>query len=415
MRSITGGTSEDNNVIKVIKTESDYATALANIGRLMDRDPPSDSAEANELELLTMLVGEYEANAFPVEVPDPIEAIRFRMEQQDLSPRDLIPFIGSRSKVSEVLSGKRPLTLAMIRALHSGLGIPARSLLQERSPSELEPDDMEWDRFPIRDMIARRWIDVDLSVAKSQPADAIRQFMAPLGMSTSMGALYRKATHLRSARSMDRFALFAWTARIGIRALQNPPVAGYTPGSVDIDFMREVAKLSWSDSGPVLAQEFLSKHGIALVIEPHLPRTYLDGVAMMMSTGTPVIGLSVRYDRLDNFWFCFMHELAHVSLHLDQENDPFLDDLDSENPDDPREKEADKLAGEALIPELAWKNSPAASLPTPEAAERLAKQLRIHPAIVAGHMRHHFKSYRILNQLVGHGEVRRCFPDVTWS
>jgi len=112
---------------KVIKTESDYAAVLARIGQLMDarRNTP----QGDELELLSLLVHDYEEKVFPMDKPDPIEAIRFRMEQQGLKPTDLVPFLGSRSRVSEVLSGRRNLTLKMIRALVGGLGIPAEVLL----------------------------------------------------------------------------------------------------------------------------------------------------------------------------------------------------------------------------------------------------------------------------------------------
>ena len=112
---------------KVIKTESDCAAVLARIGELMDAK--RNTPEGDELELLSLLVHDYEERAFPVDKPNPIDAIRFRMEQQGLRPTDLVPFLGSRSRVSEVLSGRRNLTLKMIRALVRGLGIPAEVLL----------------------------------------------------------------------------------------------------------------------------------------------------------------------------------------------------------------------------------------------------------------------------------------------
>lgn len=112
---------------KVIKTESDYTAALARIEKLMDARP--NSAQGDELELLSLLVHEYEDRAFPINKPDPIAAIRFRMEQKGLKPVDLVPLLGSRSRVSEVLSGRRNLTVKMIRALVDELGIPAEVLL----------------------------------------------------------------------------------------------------------------------------------------------------------------------------------------------------------------------------------------------------------------------------------------------
>lgn len=112
---------------KVIKTESEYDAALARIEKLMDAKP--NTAHGDELELLSLLIHNYEEKAFPIDRPDPIAAIRFRMEQQGLEPKDLIPFLGSRSRVSEVLSGRRNLSLKMIRALVSGLRIPSDVLL----------------------------------------------------------------------------------------------------------------------------------------------------------------------------------------------------------------------------------------------------------------------------------------------
>jgi HTH-type transcriptional regulator/antitoxin HigA len=114
---------------KVIKTEADYLAAMARIEEIFDAKP--GTAKGDELELLLLLVEKYEEKAFPMELPDPITAIRFRMEQQKLKPKDLVPYIGSKSKVSEVLSGQRPLSLTMIRNLVTKLGIPAEVLLQK--------------------------------------------------------------------------------------------------------------------------------------------------------------------------------------------------------------------------------------------------------------------------------------------
>jgi len=128
----------------------------------------------------------------------------------------------------------------------------------------------------------------------------------------------------------------------------------------------------------------------------------------------PIVGMSIRHDRLDNFWFTLMHEVAHLALHSGQENTEFIDDLDIEAKDDPKEREADELAGEALIPKTAWDKSPASRLRSPDAALHLAKALGIHPAIVAGRMRLEWKTFRLFNNLVGHREVRQEFPNITW-
>jgi len=401
-------------MIKIMKTQADYEKALENIETLMDRDPKPGTPDANKLELLILLVKDYEAKNFPTESPDPVDAILFRMEQRNLTKRDLNPYIGSRSKVSEILSRKRQLTLSMIRGLHSGLGIPIKALIQERTSSDLEENAIDWNRFPIREMIKRGWIDENLPDIRNKAEDIICNFLEPLGSRENIVALYRMTGNVRSARPIDKYALMTWNARIMIRALKDPAPAKYETGTVNEDFMKNVAQLSVSDHGPRVAYDFLRNHGIPLIVEPHLPRTHLDGVAIM-NPESPIIGLSLRYDRLDNFWFCLIHELAHIALHLGRNVSPFYDDLDDKNPNDPREQEADKLASEALIPEAEWKKSVASRLRTAEAAQHLANKLHIHPAIVAGRMRHFFKSYRVLNQLVGHKQVRIYFPEIKWS
>lgn len=115
--------------IKPIHTEEDYAVALAEVSRLVDLDPDAGTPEGDALEVWATLVEAYEAKHFPIEAPDPIEAIRFRMDQAGLTAKDLVPSIGQINRVYEILAGKRDLTLPMIRNLHKNLGIPAESLL----------------------------------------------------------------------------------------------------------------------------------------------------------------------------------------------------------------------------------------------------------------------------------------------
>ena len=146
--------------IAPIRTDADHAAALARIDALMNAE--AGTPEADELAVLAELVEAYEAQRFPVALPSTVEAIHFRMEQQGLEPRDLEPFIGSRGKVSEVLSGKRSLTLPMIRALHRHLGILAEVLLQDKNgpAGKADPDDMrlDWKLFPLAEMAKRHWI-----------------------------------------------------------------------------------------------------------------------------------------------------------------------------------------------------------------------------------------------------------------
>jgi len=112
--------------IKPIKTEQDYTNTLNKIESLMDAKP--DTVQMDELEVLTTLVEAYEEQHYQIEAPDPIEAIKFRMEQEGLKQKDLITIVGSKSRVSEILNKKRKLTIEMIRNLHNQLHIPIESL-----------------------------------------------------------------------------------------------------------------------------------------------------------------------------------------------------------------------------------------------------------------------------------------------
>ena len=112
--------------IKPIKTEKDYSSTLSQIERLMDSKP--NTTQMDKLEVLTTLVEAYEEQHYRIEAPDPIEAIKFRMEQEGLKQKDLITIVGSKSRVSEILNRKRKLTIEMIRNLHKQLHIPIESL-----------------------------------------------------------------------------------------------------------------------------------------------------------------------------------------------------------------------------------------------------------------------------------------------
>lgn len=117
--------------IRPIHTQADHKATLKEVSALMDNDPAPGTPEGDRLDILITLAQAYEAKHFPIEAPDAVEAIKFRMEQSGLSVKDLEPMIGKSNRVYEVLNRKRPLTLAMIRRLHHSLGIPAEVLIAE--------------------------------------------------------------------------------------------------------------------------------------------------------------------------------------------------------------------------------------------------------------------------------------------
>ena len=115
--------------IKIIKTEKEYESALERLNDIFDA--PINSPDGDEAELLTILIENYEKEHYPIEAPDPIEAIKFRMEQMNMNKKDLAEVIGYKSRVSEILNRKRRLSLSMIRKLHKKLRIPYENLMAE--------------------------------------------------------------------------------------------------------------------------------------------------------------------------------------------------------------------------------------------------------------------------------------------
>jgi HTH-type transcriptional regulator / antitoxin HigA len=117
-------------LIRPIRTQADYEAALALVEPYFDKEPATSSDAGAHFEALVAVIEAYEAKHFPIAPPDPIDAIKFQMEQRGMSERDLESLIGSRSRVYEILNRKRPLSMAMVRRLHAGLGIAAETLIR---------------------------------------------------------------------------------------------------------------------------------------------------------------------------------------------------------------------------------------------------------------------------------------------
>ncbi|HCR0064911.1 ImmA/IrrE family metallo-endopeptidase [Enterobacter hormaechei] len=392
--------------IKVIKTEQQHQDYLERIHSLMLRMPPTRSDEHEELELLITIVEAYENSKYPIEPPDPIDAILFRMHEKGLKQVDLVPYLGTRSRVSEILSRKRPLTVSMIKALSIGLGISTDTLIGINSDdNQSHEEGVDWSKFPLKEMINRGWLAENGNALKSSAEDIIKGFINQLGWQS--GSLSFKRTLSGDAYSPStQYALYAWVSRVVQQARKKKSSLGiFDPNVLSASFLRDLAQLSWFEKGPLLAIEFLEKHGIAIIIEPSLKGTRIDGAALKDIDGQPIIGLSLRYDRLDNFWFTLLHEVAHIWKHVHNE-ETFLDDLDASS-EDKKESEANRLAREAFIPRAVWKRSDAYISPTKENIDILSRELKITPAIIAGRLRRELGNYRLFADLIGQGEVSR--------
>jgi len=391
-------------MIKLIKTPAEHAAALARVDVLMATDPAAGTLACDELELLAHLAETYEKARFPVDLPDPVEAIKFRMEQQGLTQRDLVPYFGTASRVSEVLARKRPLNLATARRLHEGLGIPAAILLSGKAETLPQPVDV--DRFPFAEMFKRGWLGKvpgGLKEARKQAEELLQSFFGQAFNLNAAPALYRQK--VRSGSAEDPYALCAWKTRVLQRAEAQDVGQTFQRENLSPSFLQTLVGLSALRDGPRAAGELLQRQGVRLVIESHLPGTHLDGAALLSRKEEPVIALTLRHDRIDNFWFTLLHEVAHVKLHLGEDDQTaFFDDIDSVGTD--CEAEADDFASALLIPEDGWKQFSSRGDWSVRAVTQAALGWNIHPAIVAGRVRRETKNHRILTSLVGYNELR---------
>lgn len=392
--------SEHN--IRAINTEEDYFMALARVESLMDMEDLSED-HLNELDVQATLIAAYEDNEFPMDAPDPIEAIKFRMEQLGKTQADVAYLFGSRAKASEVLSGKRELTLQMIRSLNAHLGIPAESLIQV-GKRPLEECSLEFNSFPFSEMRKLGWIDKAIDF-KDRAEELVWDLIDRAGGKT-VAPMFRQSNVTKADNRTDFVALQAWCLHVLGAARERKQLEGvFVEGTITPDFLRKVAELSVYTDGPQKARDLLAENGIALVAARHLKKTYLDGAAMRTIEGVPVVGMTIRYDRIDNFWFCLLHELAHLGWHFGEDKNFFVDDLELRSTtgtrDDQREIEANSIAQEALIPAVLWSKAKARTEPNVENVREIAREANVHPAIVAGRIRHEHNNYRLLSQFVG--------------
>ena len=213
-------------------------------------------------------------------------------------------------------------------------------------------------------------------------------------------------TGLSVADHTGDWLLLAWKAQVTRTALKLMQRNRLKYRLLDVSWLKDLVRLSSLIDGPSQARDLLAQQGILLIAEPQIAGMKVDGAAFLVDD-TPVIGVTLRLDALDNFWYTLLHEVAHVILHYRRGlTSGFFDDVD--NPEiDELEEEANQFASSMLIPGEIWKRSPARISKTAEPIERLAKQLGIAPAIVFGRVRMERKNYKIFSDKIGLGLVRK--------
>jgi HTH-type transcriptional regulator/antitoxin HigA len=395
--------------IKPIKTEAEYEEALVTLERLMDAEP--GSIEEEQLECLSKFIEEYEDEHYFIDMPDAISAIKFRMEQMGLKQKDLVPYIGSQPKVSAVLRGDRELSKTMIRKLHVGLGIPYDVLMQEHG-AEYKEQKYRIEDFPFNDMVRKGLFPGFTNVrnAKILGEELLEQLFSVFSDQEP------ELTYCRHGNQViDPKALLAWQAYV-LSLIGEGRLPEYSRKSLDDEFFAKLLDFSNYDEGIKLVKEHLNKYGVHYVVARHLEHTYLDGASFLTPDGAPVVAMTLRHDRLDNFWFTLFHELAHVVLHLGKNSQTaFFDDVERERSeeDSPAEREANQFAQEKMIPNGFWVThcQPRLGQISEWDIHNWASELNISKAIIAGRVRYESHNFQHLTTLIGTRQVRKHFPE----
>jgi HTH-type transcriptional regulator/antitoxin HigA len=286
-----------------------------------------------------------------------------------------------------------------------------RTTLQE--PLDIDKDDLAWDQFPVKEMYRRNWFEGfsgSLEEAVANAEELVKKFVK--GALEPVQALTRQ--RVRLGGKINRYALLAWQCRVITLAEKQSIKNKFKKKTITKEWLTKLAQLSCIDDWKEKVIEYLRNCGIRLVVESHLPNTYLDGAAILLPDGSPVIGMTLRYDRLDNFWFVLFHELIHIMKHLQRGHlESIFDDLDVKDED--IEQETDEQAGEILVPEEKWHTALARYLRSKDSIIDFANELGIHPSIIAGKIRREANNYTLLVDMVGQDEVRKLFSDIHFA
>lgn len=271
-----------------------------------------------------------------------------------------------------------------------------------------DPNLIDVKNYPFKQMLNRGWFGNfvgSLNDAVKDSKNLISHLFEQSGIFDFKYSLNRRS--IRSDLQINEYALNAWYARVLYKAKEQHILAEFNRESINADWLKKLANLSEDENALKLVPNYLKNSGIRFIIEPALDGTLLDGAALLLEKKYPVIALTLRYDRLDNFWFVLFHEIAHIVLHLNGDLDAIFDDLDAKI--EGIEKDADQFALDALIPSEIWRTSLVRFRPSDKTIINQAKALGIHPALVAGRIRRETGQYHQFTNLVGQNRVRSQF------
>ena len=327
-----------------------------------------------------------------------------------MSQKELADFLGLKEQQIQRYEAERYRSASLDRLMEVAGALNVQisesaELLGDGQLGEVDPSAST--TFPIAEMFKRGWFEDfsgSLAEARKSADMLIPQFFRNANAAWMSVALHRKS--VRTGSRVHEPAMAVWEARVLTIADRNPPACEFVPARATSEWINALVHLSAEPDGPKRVEDHLRIAGIVLVIEPHLPGTHLDGAAMRSANKTAIVGMTLRHDRLDNFWFTLLHEVAHLVLHINNEFTTIFDDtesLDSSN----IEVEADQFAQEALLSSDMWHTCLSRFTRTEKAVLADAKRLNISPAIIAGRIRRDAKDFTLLRSLVGAGEPRR--------
>jgi len=327
-----------------------------------------------------------------------------------MSQKELADFLGLKEQQIQRYEAERYRSASLDRLIEIAEALNVRisergELLGDGHLGDVDP--RAWTAFPIAEMFKRGWFEDfsgSLADARKSADELVPQFFRNANARWTPAALHRKS--VRAGGQVHEPAIAAWEARVLTVADRHPPACVFHSAGASSEWIKVLVHLSAEPDGPKRVEDHLRSAGIVLVIEPHLPGTLLDGAALRSALNTAIVGMTLRHDRLDNFWFTLLHEVAHLVLHIDSKFTAIFDD--TESPAGSKiETEADQFAQDALLPSDIWHSCMSRFTRTEKAVLVDAKRLGISPAIIAGRIRREANDYTLLRNLAGSGEPRR--------
>ena len=302
------------------------------------------------------------------------------------------------------------ISLGRLNAVSESLGIRISGLLKAAAP-DVEPlsdfeESLEPSLYPLSVMNSRGWLGENINLRQmslSQKKGALAKFFAPIDFHEASVAMHKKTIAAKNPQTQA--ALLAWQARVLWLASQRKGDSKpFT--KIDIEVLRQLVHLSRREDGPQAAVDLLLQHGVIVVFEQHLPKTKLDGAAMILDGRYAVIGISTRHDRIDNFWFVLLHELGHIMLHWGPLLRQGFIDEEVEKSDNGLEIEANEFARNLIVPDEAWNSSFVRYSQSPQVLKEFAAKWSVHEALIAGRVRFERNDYKAFSDMVGSGQIR---------